>query len=126
MKTKFVLLLPGILISCVAFSQDSTFSYQYKNKIVPKNEQQVYPAITSGSKANTDASHPIYYDTRLGSSSPLYNSYQKNDYGAGAVTNDYNKGQSAGIREVSVPQNQFKRNTCNTSRLEVRKQLTYV
>ena len=33
-----------------------------------------------------NATQPIYRDTRLGSSSPLYNTYEKNDYGAGAVT----------------------------------------
>lgn len=34
----------------------------------------------------------IYRDTRLGSSSPLYNTYKKNDNGAGAVTTNPNKG----------------------------------
>lgn len=33
----------------------------------------------------------IYRDTRLGSSSPYYNTYQKNDYGAGAVTTNPHK-----------------------------------
>jgi hypothetical protein len=103
MKTKLVLLIPCILISCAAFSQDSTFSYQYKNKIIPKKKQQVYPAITSGSKVNADASH-FYSDTRLGSSSPLYNSYQKNDYGAGAITNDYHKGQNGQIYGNNLPE----------------------
>lgn len=35
--------------------------------------------------------HPMYRDTRLGSSSPLYNTYKKNDYGAGAITTNPNK-----------------------------------
>jgi hypothetical protein len=34
----------------------------------------------------------IYRDTRLGSSSPLYNTYEKNDNGAGAITTNPNKG----------------------------------
>lgn len=37
---------------------------------------------------------PIYNDTRLGSSSPLYNTYEKNNYGAGAVTTNPNKSGS--------------------------------
>lgn len=41
---------------------------------------------------NPDPASPIYRDTRLGSSSPLYNTYQKNDNGAGAVTTNPNKG----------------------------------
>lgn len=35
---------------------------------------------------------PIYRDTRLGSSSPLYDTYKKNDNGAGSVTTNPNKG----------------------------------
>lgn len=35
---------------------------------------------------------PIYRDTRLGSSSPLYNTYEKNDNGAGSITTNPNKG----------------------------------
>lgn len=34
----------------------------------------------------------IYRDTRLGSSSPMYNTYKKNDKGAGAITTNPNKG----------------------------------
>lgn len=36
----------------------------------------------------------IYRDTRLGSSSPMYNTYKKNDKGAGAITTNPNKGGS--------------------------------
>jgi len=42
--------------------------------------------------ANLNRPTPIYRDTRLGSSSPLYNTYEKNDDGAGAVTTNPNKG----------------------------------
>lgn len=34
---------------------------------------------------------PVYRDTRLGSSEPQYDTYKKNDYGAGAVTTNTNK-----------------------------------
>lgn len=44
------------------------------------------------SSTNSNAPTPIYRDTRLGSSSPLYNTYQKNDDGAGAITTNPNKG----------------------------------
>jgi hypothetical protein len=47
---------------------------------------ETFPATNSSQKS------PIYRDTRLGSSSPLYNTYQKNDYGAGAITTNPNKG----------------------------------
>lgn len=41
---------------------------------------------------NPDPASPIYRDTRLGSSSPLYNTYKTNDNGAGSVTTNPNKG----------------------------------
>jgi hypothetical protein len=41
---------------------------------------------------NPNPASPIYRDTRLGSSSPLYDTYKKNDNGAGAVTTNPNKG----------------------------------
>jgi len=51
-------------------------------------------AIANQNNANTESSAatnasgngPIYRNNRLGSSSPLYNTYEKNDYGAGSVT----------------------------------------
>jgi len=42
--------------------------------------------------ANSNTPSPVYRDTRLGSSSPSYNTYEKNDDGAGAVTTNPNKG----------------------------------
>jgi hypothetical protein len=47
----------------------------------------VIPAIKSKSQAEGH----IYRPTRLGSSSPLYNTYEKNNYGAGAITTNPNK-----------------------------------
>jgi len=43
-------------------------------------------------ETNNSPASPIYRDTRLGSSSPLYNTYEKNDNGAGSVTTNPNKG----------------------------------
>lgn len=37
-------------------------------------------------KVQTQHTDPTYIDTRLGSSSPLYNTYEKNSNGAGSVT----------------------------------------
>lgn len=46
----------------------------------------------------------IYRDTRLGSSSPLYNTYIKNHYGAGAVTTNPNKWGSGAPVIIQQPQ----------------------
>ncbi|MFS8083693.1 MAG: hypothetical protein ACMG51_09590 [Ginsengibacter sp.] len=57
---------------------------------------------------NIRAPHPkkkiIYRDTRLGSSSPMYNTYKKNDKGAGAITTNPNKG-GGGSAPVMVAEN---------------------
>ena len=94
MKTKFGLMAFGILFSTAAFSQDTT-SHKPNNKVTFKNEAQIHSTVTPAEKTNSTEQQPaIHRDTRLGSSSPMYNTYKKNDYGAGAVTNDPNKGQS--------------------------------
>lgn len=43
-------------------------------------------------KSTSPKKKKIYRDTRLGSSSPMYNTYKKNDKGAGAITTNPNKG----------------------------------
>lgn len=45
----------------------------------------------SGEVIDSSTVNPIRMETRLGSSSPLYNTYQKNDNGAGAITTNPNK-----------------------------------
>jgi hypothetical protein len=55
------------------------------------------PAIT------TTATGHVYRDTRLGSSSPQYNTYEKNDYGAGAVTTNPNKNGGGAGMEMNNP-----------------------
>ena len=74
-----------ILCCCFAFTTKAQdFSYtktdtaKIKSTILKQKSQQ--PVAT-----------PMYRDTRLGSSSPLYNTYQKNDNGAGAITTNPNK-----------------------------------
>lgn len=44
---------------------------------------------------------PLYRPTRLGSSSPLYDTYKKNDYGAGAITTNPNKSGRSFIYSTS-------------------------
>ena len=75
-----------------AMAQDTSQNQQL-------NQQHTYPGYDNNYKTPTKPH--IYRDTRLGSSSPLYNTYQKNDYGAGAITTDPNKGN--GISQY--PQN---------------------
>jgi len=61
----------------------------------PQVQNTLNPVHTNNSRIGTDnpdQTSPIYRDTRLGSSSPLYNTYQKNDNGAGAITTNPNKG----------------------------------
>jgi hypothetical protein len=93
MKTKLVMLIPGILISISGFSQDSTQSSSSKNKVIFKNEPRVHSTIIPAQKSSVSDQH-IYRDTRLGSSSPLYDTYEKNDRGAGAVTTNPHKSGS--------------------------------
>lgn len=58
------------------------------------------PVKSPGDSAKTT----IYSDLRLGSSSPLYNTYEKNNYGAGSVTTNPNKtGGGSPFQENSVP-----------------------
>jgi hypothetical protein len=67
---------------------DLSNSKQVQNSVpsVPVQQQQASSQIQ-----NIPTSQSMYRDTRLGSSSPLYNTYQKNDYGAGAITTNPNK-----------------------------------
>ncbi len=94
MKAKLLMFVPGILFSLTAFSQDSSVASPSKNKVIFKNEPRVHSTIIPAQKTSTKKPH-IYRDTRLGSSSPKYNTYKKNDYGAGAVTTNPNKGGNA-------------------------------
>ena len=55
------------------------------------------PAIT------TPAAGHVYRDTRLGSSSPQYDTYKKNDYGAGSITTNPNKNGGGTGMEMSNP-----------------------
>jgi len=90
MKTKLFILIPSVFISFLAFSQDSSVNSS-KNKVMFTNKARVHSTITPAQKSSTKTDGHIYRDTRLGSSSPLYDTYKKNDYGAGAVTTNPHK-----------------------------------
>ena len=92
--TTFVL---GIFISFPAFSQDTIHTYPVQkdsvliSQPVNKNNEKIISYSNENKIQDKPASQSIYYDTRLGSSSPLYDTYEKNDYGAGAITTNPNK-----------------------------------
>ena len=84
MKIKLAVTTIGLLFSFAGFSQDSVSGAQNKVTLKSRNTtlQQKDKQVKKGS---------IYRPTRLGSSSPMYNTYKKNDYGAGGVTTDPDK-----------------------------------
>jgi hypothetical protein len=120
-KTAFIF-FAAILSSTLAFSQDTSENQKLsENKSIqtPPSNTQVNPVenhtyynnnSTEYNSVNSqyknipqyDNSIHAYRDTRLGSSSPLYNTYEKNDNGAGAITTNPNKG---GGGEVPLPTN---------------------
>ncbi|MDQ2718555.1 MAG: hypothetical protein M3Z26_02155 [Bacteroidota bacterium] len=102
MKIKYGILAIGILITSTVFGQDTTLHSRSKNKITYKKGARIHSSITSPNRTKTNAGNSNLHDTRLGSSSPKYNTYKKNDNGAGAVTNNPNKGQSG--KAPAVPQ----------------------
>jgi hypothetical protein len=74
-----------------------------KNKVISQDNISTGDQLIAGTPARgTNAKaknkpahsthhHTMYRDTRLGSSSKLYDTYKKNDYGAGAITTNPNK-----------------------------------
>lgn len=101
MKSKLFLSAIILFTATNAFSQDTTFTLPPKVTFKDKPQTQSKKVIlnkidTKKKKVNT----VMYRDTRLGSSSPLYNTYKKNKNGAGAVTTNPNKIQSGSNSEV--------------------------
>lgn len=92
MKIKLAFTAIGFLLSYVAFCQDSVS--RPLNKVTFKNESRSSGTQKSNSPGSPGKQNHIYRDTRLGSSAPMYNTYKKNDYGAGAVTTDPDKGEN--------------------------------
>src|SRR5664279_4020716 len=87
MKNKILpLLVLCVLISLSGFSQDTTHLLPAKKATINKSQ----PALKKGSYTypykiyKAPVKKPVYRDTRLGSSTKKYNTYKKNDNGAGA------------------------------------------
>ncbi|MEO6906111.1 MAG: hypothetical protein ABI148_07105 [Ginsengibacter sp.] len=80
---KGLILFIAILISDGVISQDTTSNQKL-------SENETYHVAPSNNQISKSQNH-IYRDTRIGSSSPLYNTYRKNNYGAGAITTNPNK-----------------------------------
>jgi hypothetical protein len=109
MKTNLLLTFAFVCISFVAFGQDSSF-HPSKSKVTFKNHPELHGTTLQPQKKyqlnNSSISAkktPVYRSTGLGSSSPRYDTYKKNDYGAGAITTDPNKLQGGGGNAV-IPQ----------------------
>lgn len=103
MKNNLIVTLSLLFFSSSAFCQDSAY-YRHQDSL----KHSTPHSITFKNGGIIDSTHSLivhhqnifqiptppsnYRDTRLGSSSPLYNTYKKNDNGAGAVTTNPNKG----------------------------------
>jgi uncharacterized protein (DUF2461 family) len=81
-KILFIFTIASILSTHVVAQDTSTQR--------PALNDQTYPINTTKNTYNS-SQHQIYRDTRLGSSSANYNTYEKNDNGAGAITTDPHK-----------------------------------
>lgn len=82
-KKSFITITFAIFITGLSYGQDTS-------------------TYTLGENTKTTTQSHIYRDTRLGSSSPLYDTYEKNNFGAGAVTTDPNKSSSS-INYLQTP-----------------------
>jgi len=109
MSTFSIVIAFTVLAISPAFSQDTSQNQKL-------TEEHTYPIRTNKRKYNISGRPHIYRDTRLGGSSPYFNTYQKNDYGAGAITTDPNKGMGvahyrAGQFDSSIMGNQMHNET---------------
>lgn len=92
MKSKILLSAIVLFTATNAFSQDTTSTLP--SKVTFKDKAQTQSKKVTFSKKDNKKKKTktvMYRDTRLGSSSPLYDTYKKNDHGAGAVTTNPNK-----------------------------------
>ena len=109
MKPIIILLLSYFLISNSGYAQSSSTSAYSTGTALTDSSQNSVLQKMGGSNYHThvissdtfdkpdkknienDQQSTIYMDTRLGSSSKMYDTYEKNDYGAGAITTNPNK-----------------------------------
>lgn len=91
MKNKILpLLVLCVLTSIGGYTQDTTHHLAPNKTTIQKSNHPVLKKETTypypGKNYKVVVKKPIYRDTRLGSSSKKYNTYKKNDNGAGSVT----------------------------------------
>ena len=108
MKTIIILLLSYFIVSNNGYAQStSKSSYPVASSLPNSGQSNVYQKniarhynahpinsdtlYKADQKSENDQQSTIYMDTRLGSSSKMYDTYEKNDYGAGAITTNPNK-----------------------------------
>ena len=93
MKNKIITsLIFCICFSLRVFSQDTTHTTSYdKDTLTLVHQGNTKVTFTNNTDTDKDNTKPVYRDTRLGSSSKMYNTYKKNDYGAGAITTNPKK-----------------------------------
>lgn len=73
-------------------SQVPASQSQINNDLGEINKSTINTNAKTGTDNYNRPAGPIYRDTRLGSSSPMYDTYKKNNNGAGSVTTNPNKG----------------------------------
>ena len=105
MKSKIIILsIIAGFFSYTALGQDTSENQKL-------SENQTYHISTSPRNYTNTSQQHIYRDTRLGGSSPLYNTYKKNDYGAGAITTNPHKTGSSITYSNSFFDSSQKQNT---------------
>lgn len=111
MKTLYISIVL-ILFACKGYSQDTS---QYK--VLPKVDvhKNIHDSLGGSNIVHFQNQSPaIYRDTRLGSSSPLYNTYKKNNFGAGAITTNPNKSDGPSFIYSSPVKSDSLKNTPDT------------
>lgn len=105
MKSKILLSAIAIFSVSAAFSQDTTYVPTQSKVTFKDKPQSQFRKVTFKQKMNKKKKDTtvMYRDTRLGSSSPKYNTYRKNDKGAGAVTTNPNKIKTSKDPRIIIP-----------------------
>lgn len=113
MKSRYILTFALLLFAYAGFSQDSLKShtadstkYKYLQKVNVIRSQK---SMHDQSQVKLKYTNPEirYRPTRLGSSSPLYNTYTKNKRGAGAITTNPNKSGGSSFPNETTPAEEY-------------------
>lgn len=114
MKTRHILLFFFIICSSASFGQDTT--YKPLSKVTVNKNGTFDTAVMRRKpvKLIFNKKQKMYRPTRLGSSSPKYDTYQKNKRGAGAVTTNPNKG-SGSYQPIAIDSTRSGMNTTDSS-----------